>query len=177
MTAVKQLIEFAVYPLAMGVAAALCLWVLLGPLGVDRLPLAGQVTVAMPDLPPAPAPEGPVAAISESGAAVTAEPSAASVDPSAGISEPVGRLAPAHARVVSTIEDLPIEAGDSGALVTQMQGALIEKGYWVGPAGADGKFDEDTQAALGAFQDNNALPVQPACDRRCWITLGLTRGE
>jgi len=70
--------------------------------------------------------------------------------------------------------DFPLADGDRGPLVTQMQGALIAKGYGVGLAGADGDFDDDTLTALGTFQDNNALPVQPTCDQACWTTLGLS---
>ena len=61
--------------------------------------------------------------------------------------------------------------GDSGPLVTRMQGALIKKGYSAGPAGADGNFNDDTLTALQAFQDANALPVQRTCDRQCWNAL------
>lgn len=73
--------------------------------------------------------------------------------------------------------DLPLAAGDSGPLVTQLQDALIEKDYSIGLAGADGTFDDETLAALKAFQDNNALPVQPTCDQQCWTTLGPSHPE
>jgi len=73
--------------------------------------------------------------------------------------------------------DLPLGAGDSGLLVTQLQGALIKRGYSIGLAGGDGSFDDDTLTALAAFQDNNALPVQPTCDQQCWIMLGLPHPE
>lgn len=75
------------------------------------------------------------------------------------------------------MEDLPLGAGDSGPLVTQLQGALIKNGYSVGLAGADGNLNDDTRAALEVFQDNNALPVQPTCDQQCWTALGLSRPE
>jgi hypothetical protein len=52
-----------------------------------------------------------------------------------------------------------------------MQQALAQKGYQVG---ADNDFDDDTLAALQAFQDNNALIVQPLCDQPCWDALGLS---
>jgi hypothetical protein len=67
---------------------------------------------------------------------------------------------------------LPLVPGDCGSLVTQMQGKLIKKGYSVG---ADGSFNDNTLSALGTFQDNNALPVQPKCDQQCWTALGLSR--
>ena len=59
----------------------------------------------------------------------------------------------------------------------QMQGALVEKGYSVGPAGADGNFNDSTLAALEAFQDDNALPIQPKCDQQCRTALGLSGSE
>jgi hypothetical protein len=67
--------------------------------------------------------------------------------------------------------------GDSGPLVTQMQGALIKKGYSAGAAGADGNFNDDTLTALQAFQDGNALPVQRTCDQQCWNVLGLSDAQ
>lgn len=75
------------------------------------------------------------------------------------------------------MEDLPLRAGDSGPLVTRLQGALIKNGYSVGLAGADGNLNDDALAALGGFQDNNALPMQPSCDQECWTALGLSRPE
>ena len=71
---------------------------------------------------------------------------------------------------------LPLTPGASGLFVKLMQGALIAKGSSVGPAGANGNFNDDTLVALQAFQDNNALPVQPKCDRECWSALGLLAG-
>jgi peptidoglycan hydrolase-like protein with peptidoglycan-binding domain len=58
-------------------------------------------------------------------------------------------------------------------MVKDMQSALINKGFSVGSTGADGNFNEDTLTGLEAFQDNNALPVQPLCDQQCWTALGL----
>jgi peptidoglycan hydrolase-like protein with peptidoglycan-binding domain len=68
---------------------------------------------------------------------------------------------------------LPLEPGDTGELVTAMQNAIVAKGYFIGAAGADGTFNDDTLGALEAFQDNEALPVQPLCDETCWNALGL----
>ena len=68
---------------------------------------------------------------------------------------------------------LPLRPGDTGPMVTQMQNALIGKGFSVGSAGANGVFNEDALGALEAFQDNNALRVQPLCDQQCWTALGL----
>jgi peptidoglycan hydrolase-like protein with peptidoglycan-binding domain len=68
---------------------------------------------------------------------------------------------------------LPLNPGDTGPMVTQMQSAIIGKGYSVGPGGATGTFNDDTLTGLMAFQDNDALPVQPFCNQQCWTALGL----
>ena len=68
---------------------------------------------------------------------------------------------------------LPLRPGDTGPMVTQMQNAITAKGNFIGPAGANGVFNDDTLTALEAFQDSDALPVQPLCDQQCWTALGL----
>jgi peptidoglycan hydrolase-like protein with peptidoglycan-binding domain len=68
---------------------------------------------------------------------------------------------------------LPLKPGDSGALVQQMQGALINKGFSLGSSGTNGDFDDTTLKALEAFQGDNALVVQAECDQTCWTALGL----
>ena len=68
---------------------------------------------------------------------------------------------------------LPLRPGDTGPMVTQMQDALIGKGYSVGSAGANGTFAADTTSALESFQQDAALPTQPLCDQKCWTALGL----
>ena len=125
----KQLAEIAICSVAMPATVGLCLWVLLGPLGIDRLfgvPPVPELTL----VPPV-----PKRTLEDSGMAA------------------VG-----------------IVPGESGHWV-RMQRALIRKGYSVGPADADG--NDETLTALEAFQDNNALPVQPTCDQQCWTALGL----
>jgi peptidoglycan hydrolase-like protein with peptidoglycan-binding domain len=72
-----------------------------------------------------------------------------------------------------TMAGLPLRPRDTGPMVTQMQNALIGKGFSVGSAGANDVFNDDTLSALQAFQDNNALPVQSLCDQKCWTALGL----
>jgi len=119
----------------------------------------------MPDRPLAPA--DPPADVSAQGTAATKDLSSVPDD------QPVR---PSR-RVTSAMEDLPLGAGDSGPLVTQLQGALIKNGYSVGLAGADGTLNDDTLSSLAAFQDNAALPVQPSCDQQCWTALGLSRPE
>ena len=69
---------------------------------------------------------------------------------------------------------LPLKPGDSGPMVTQMQNALVKNGIFIGDAGADGNFNDDTLRALNTFQDDNALTVQPLCDQACWKALGLS---
>jgi hypothetical protein len=59
--------------------------------------------------------------------------------------------------------------------MTPMRDALARKGYWAGPAGADG--GDNMLTALEAFQDNAALPVQPKCDQQCQTALGLPGPE
>ena len=69
---------------------------------------------------------------------------------------------------------LPLRPGDTGPMVTEMQKAIVKHGFSIGPAGADGNFNEDTLVGLEAFQDDNALPVQALCDQKCWTALGLS---
>jgi peptidoglycan hydrolase-like protein with peptidoglycan-binding domain len=61
--------------------------------------------------------------------------------------------------------------GSTGDMVSALQYALIANGYSVGPAGANGTFDDDTTNALRTFQDDHALPVQPLCDTATWTAL------
>jgi peptidoglycan hydrolase-like protein with peptidoglycan-binding domain len=61
--------------------------------------------------------------------------------------------------------------GAKGEMVKALQHALMANGFSIGPAGADGNFGSQTQSALEAFQDDNALPVQPSCDKACWAAL------
>lgn len=68
---------------------------------------------------------------------------------------------------------LPLKPGDTGQMVTDMQNALVGRGYFIGEAGADGTFNDDTLRALETFQDDEALIVQPLCDQKCWTALGL----
>ena len=61
--------------------------------------------------------------------------------------------------------------GATGDMVKALQSALVANGFSVGTAGADGKFGDQTRSALQAFQDDQALPVQPFCDQACWAAL------
>lgn len=125
MTAEKPLAEIAVYSVAMPATVCLFLWVLLGPVQIDRY-LAGLPRLAKASF-----------------------------------------AVPVKAKTAIDI----LFPGDDGRLLAQLQGALVGKGYSVGPAGADG--NDDTLTALEAFQSDNALPVQPKCDQQCRTALGL----
>ena len=62
-----------------------------------------------------------------------------------------------------------LKPGATGPLVSALQNALIANGCSVPTSGT---FDDDTTAALEAFQDDAALPVQALCDKACWAALG-----
>jgi peptidoglycan hydrolase-like protein with peptidoglycan-binding domain len=59
--------------------------------------------------------------------------------------------------------------GATGEMVSALQHALSANGF---AAPASGTFDDATTAALEAFQDDNALPVRPLCDKTSWAALG-----
>jgi hypothetical protein len=146
----KPLAEIAVYSVAMPATVGLCLWVLLGPLRIDR-----YLGVPIPGLTNA-----------DSVAATTAP---------VGAPVPADKEEPETATTVvgepETAATVVLFPGDDGRLLAQMQGALIRKGYSVGTAGADA--NDNTLTALEAFQDDKALPVQPKCDPQCRTALGL----
>lgn len=50
-----------------------------------------------------------------------------------------------------------LKLGDNSTLVKQMQEKLIKLGYFVGTAGADGDFGQNTLKALKYFQSNHGL--------------------
>ena len=85
----------------------------------------------------------------------------------------IDRFANGSEEFAAATPPLPIVQRDNGPWVKQMQEALTRKGYFVGSAGADGNFNDDTLVALGTFQDNGALPVQPRCDLECRTQLRL----
>jgi hypothetical protein len=200
MTIGRQLVQFATYSAAMAATVGLCLWLLLGLLHIDRNtgcerigcpapePVAAPepAPVVIPELepapvaPPEPAPAPVVPPEPEPAPVVIPEPEPAPV----AAPEPPQEIIFPEPWIPTTIpepkpEDPGIAGipGDSGPLVTRMQGALIKKGYWAGPVGADGNFSDDTLTALEAFQDDSALPVQRTCDQQCWNALGLSVPE
>jgi hypothetical protein len=147
MLAQKSLAEIAAYSVAMALAVGLCLWVLLGPLHIDRY-LGAPI--------PEPKPERAAAAVP---APVSKDAGVTAVVPA-----PPAKADPEPATV-------PLFPGDDGHLLAQLRGALAAKGYWVGAADADA--NDNTLTALEAFQDHWALPVQPKCDPQCRSALGL----
>jgi hypothetical protein len=163
----KPLAEIAIYSVAMPVTVGLCLWVLLGPLRIDRylgIPIPGltKADSAAPTAAPVPGdktvPMPGDKAVSLPGDKAVPAPDDKSV-PVPGDKED---------SATATVILFP---GDDGRLLTQLQGALVRKGYSVGPAGADA--NDNALTALEAFQDDHALPVQPKCDQHCRTALGL----
>ena len=57
-----------------------------------------------------------------------------------------------------------LNKGMRGEDVRALQNALIDAGYSVGPAGADGKFGNDTFRAVASFQEDHGLPVTGIAD-------------
>jgi hypothetical protein len=165
MIARKPLAQIAIYSIAMPATVGLCLWVLLGPLRVDRylnLPIPKPAPEIARTATVAPVP----AAEADSGTTTVGSVPVAEVDSgtTTAVPVPAAEADTGQATVV-------LFPGDDGRLLAQMQGALVGKGYSVGPAGADG--NDDTLTALEAFQSDNALPLQPKCDQQCRTALGL----
>ncbi|MBO4377834.1 MAG: von Willebrand factor type A domain-containing protein [Clostridia bacterium] len=67
------------------------------------------------------------------------------------------------------LADTVLRKGDSGADVLKMQERLIELGYLTGEA--TGTFDDDTEAALIAFQRRSSLLATGMADSRTWNAL------
>jgi hypothetical protein len=180
MIARKPLAEIAVYSVAMPVTVGLCLWVLLGPLHVDRF-LSATTPKLMPEISAtttqAPVPDAkpdsePATVAPVPDANADPEPAAVPPIPAANADSGSATVIPVPAAEADTgTATVVLFPGDDGRLLAQMRGALIGKGYSVGPVGADA--NDDTLAALEAFQSNNALPVQPKCDQQCRAALGL----
>ena len=64
-----------------------------------------------------------------------------------------------------------LRKGDSGTYVTIMQEALIQRGYALPRYGADGKFGNETLAALQAFQTDHGLDPDGICGKSTWTAL------
>jgi hypothetical protein len=150
MIARKPLAEMAIYSVAMPATVGLCLWILLGPFHIDRF-----LSLPIPGLTPE----------------ITKTATDAPVLNAEANSRPETVVPIPAAKADTRPETVVMFPGDDGRLLAQMQGALVGKGYSVGPAGADG--NDDTLTALEAFQSDNALPVRPSCDQQCRTALGL----
>jgi hypothetical protein len=140
--------QMVAYSLAMAGGVFISLWFIFMVLGFggERLPAASSVTDTAAPTPPVE--DTPAPAVSPAMAPAPPEPQPAKLD----LSSP---------------------------LAAKMQGALLKNGYSLGKDGDDrdvndvNDVNDGTLAALEAFQDNNALPVQPTCDERCWTMLGF----
>ena len=64
-----------------------------------------------------------------------------------------------------------LKKGASGANVKELQALLIARGYSCGAKGVDGKFGNDTLAAVKAFQKDNGLKVTGTVDAGTWEAL------
>lgn len=68
--------------------------------------------------------------------------------------------------------DLPIlHNGDSGVVVEVMQYLLFYHEANFSKYGPDGKFGNETESALIAFQKSNGLVATGVCDEKTWIKL------
>ncbi len=71
--------------------------------------------------------------------------------------------------ILPGLADTVLKKGDTGADVLKMQERLIELGYMTGDA--TGTFDDETEAALIAFQRSNSLLATGMADSRTWNAL------
>ena len=71
-----------------------------------------------------------------------------------------------------TFQEGPLQPGDTGAAVTAMQQRLIELGYLEGEP--SGVYDDETEAAVLSFQEQNDLLASGIADR---ITLEVLMSE
>jgi peptidoglycan hydrolase-like protein with peptidoglycan-binding domain len=68
------------------------------------------------------------------------------------------------AQVLCGSSTVILSIGSRGPEVTDLQKILMELGYSVGPAGADGDFGENTQSAVAEFQQDNDIAVTGIVD-------------
>lgn len=64
-----------------------------------------------------------------------------------------------------------LRKGNTGVYVTLMQTELIQHGYSCGASGADGKFGNNTELAVKAFQRAVGLVVDGICGPKTWEKL------
>lgn len=65
----------------------------------------------------------------------------------------------------------PIELGDRGDAVADVQRRLSALGYSVGPSGVDGVFAEETKKAVQTFQAGRSLADTGIVDEKTWRSL------
>ena len=70
-----------------------------------------------------------------------------------------------------------LRKGSSGAYVTECQTDLITLGYSCGPKGADGKYGDNTIAAVKAFQKDHGLTADGVCGKNTWAALDKAMEE
>ncbi|MCR4885318.1 MAG: von Willebrand factor type A domain-containing protein [Clostridiales bacterium] len=73
------------------------------------------------------------------------------------------------AMVLPALAETILKKGDTGADVTKLQERLIQLGYLEGEA--TGEFDDETEAALMAFQRRDGLLATGMADRITWDAL------
>lgn len=78
---------------------------------------------------------------------------------------------PAEKPKEDKVSDPVLKKGASGSKVKELQKLLIEKGYSCGKKGADGKFGDDTLAAVKAFQKAQGLKVDGIVGTGTWKAL------
>ncbi len=67
-----------------------------------------------------------------------------------------------------------LRLGSTGDQVAQLQTDLLKLGYNLGSAGANGLFNEDTEAAVMQFQKDKNLAVDGVVGRKTGKTLGAS---
>lgn len=78
------------------------------------------------------------------------------------------------AEIWETFNILPLDTitkGAKGELVKYLQRGLIEAGYDVGAAGADGVFGGETLSAVRAFQYDNGLAADGKVGQKTWAKI------
>jgi hypothetical protein len=61
--------------------------------------------------------------------------------------------------------------GDTGKRVRQVQCMLTQRGYSVGPAGVNGRFNAATESAVASFQADKGLNASGIVNRATWSAL------
>ena len=78
---------------------------------------------------------------------------------------------PAEKPKEDKVSEPVLKKGASGSKVKELQKLLIDKGYSCGKKGADGKFGDDTLAAVKAFQKAQGLKVDGIVGQDTWKAL------